>query len=92
MEGAQFTVGLEGGRQITGSLVDGSVECRGRRMDARDIIAMDQRTLFLFGAVQVDVTPDDRAGLRGFLELDVAGEGQIKLQLDRVETLLRHPS
>jgi hypothetical protein len=60
-------------------------------MDARDIIAMDHSTLFLFGAVQVEVA-QERPGLTGFLELDVAGEGQIKLQLDRVETILRHPS
>ena len=91
MEGAQFTVGLEGGRQITGALIEGLVECRGRRMDARDIIALDNTTLFLLGAVQVEVAAE-RPDLKGFLELDVAGEGQIKLQLNRVETILRHPS
>src|SRR5687767_10360912 len=79
MQGAQFTVALEGGRQVTGSFVDGAVECRGQVMDARDIIALDRRTLFLFGPVQVDVAEQ----LKGFLELEVAGVGPMKLPLDR---------
>ena len=92
MQVAQFTVGLEGGRRVTGSLVDGAVECRGRKTDARDIIALDRRTLFLHGAVQVDVAAPGDAGVKGFLELDVAGVGPVKLSLERVETVLRHPS
>ena len=92
MQGAQFTVALEGGSQITGSYVDGAVECRGQVMDARDIIALDRRTLFLFGAKQVDVAAAERPELKGFLELEVAGVGPMKLPLDRVETILRHPS
>ena len=61
-------------------------------MDARDIIAMDHATLFLFGAVQLDVAADDRPALKGFLELDVAGEGQVTLPIHHVKTILRHPS
>src|SRR5206468_109695 len=91
MDTAQFTVALSNGKCVTGSLLAGTVRCDGQDLDARSIIALDDKTLFLFGPTQVDVKSATDAKLKGFLELDVAGVGPTKLTLAEVETIFRHP-
>ena len=92
MEGTQFTVGLSGGQTVTGSLVAGKVQCRGRSVAAEQVIALDRHTLYLVGAVQVDVAAEPAPHYRGFLELEVAGVGPVTVPLERVETIIQHPA
>jgi hypothetical protein len=92
----QFTVELVGGEKVTGSLANAAIRCRGQELDPAAVLALDARTLFLSGPAQLhlsDRLSERRGGeLSGFLELRVnGGRVKVKVDLDHVDTLIRHP-
>ena len=87
---SQLVLELDDGETVSGSVHAATVEYQGRHVDVDSIIAMDRQTMYLDNAEQIQLAARLKE-LHGFVELDVAGGGRVRVDLRRVAMAFRQP-